>query len=328
MKTVKEVSKLTHVTIRTLHYYDEKGVLKPSHVSETGYRYYSESDIRKLNVINIFKELGLSLADIKRIVTEDQFDEKRVMETQKQMLILKRNRLNYLIGQLDSNNAYDQLNFEEDQWELVWDEIYSKQGVVQSQVLPPVKDFADLLSENNIKNVLDLGCGTGRNTIYLAQRGFKVTATDISKTGLSMTKKKAQKLGYEIKTTCHDMRNMPFKDASFDAILCSWVSGHGTHEDMVAHANEMLRVVKPGGLIFVDYPSKEDALYGLGDEIEKDTFLNNVPGEEKIPHHYSDEEEIRNIYQEHVTSLQPYTYVFQANDTEHKIEAYIVTIKK
>lgn len=45
VKTVSEVSKLAHVSVRTLHYYDEKGILTPSHVSETGYRYYSNQDI-------------------------------------------------------------------------------------------------------------------------------------------------------------------------------------------------------------------------------------------------------------------------------------------
>ncbi len=90
----------------------------------------------------------------------------------------------------------------------------------------------------------------------------------------------------------------------------------------------MLRVVKPGGLVFVDYPSKKDALYGVGDEIEKDTFLNNVPGEEKIPHHYSDVDEIRGIYDKNIMSLEEYTYEFVANKKKHEIEAYLVVLEK
>lgn len=328
MKSVSEVSKIAHVSIRTLHHYDEKSILKPSHVSETGYRYYSSDDIEKLKLITVFKELGLSLKEINSIMNNKDYDEKKVIETQKQMLILKRNRLNYLIKQLDENNKYTDLCFEEHQWELVWDEIYASQGIVQSGVLEPVKNFVDMLKENRVEHVLDLGCGTGRNTVYMAQKGLRVTATDISEKGLDLTYKKAKKLGCDIKTSRHDMRNMPFKENTFDAVLCSWVCGHGTHEDMVSQANEMLRVVKPGGMIFVDYPSTEDDLYGIGNEIAKDTFLNNVPGEEKIPHHYSDESEISEIYGEHILTLEPYTYRFNAKGEEHKIEAFVVILKK
>lgn len=328
MKSVSEVSKLTQVSVRTLHYYDEKGILIPSYVSDTGYRYYSDEDINKLRLISVFKELGLTLNEINQIMRDNDYDEKKVIETQRQMLVLKRDRLNHIIEQLSENNQYQDLSFEEHRWELVWDEIYSTQGVVQSDVLEPVKNFVDVLKKNGLKNILDLGCGTGRNTIYMCNRGLQVTATDISEKGLDMTIKKAKRLGYDIKTTRHDMRNMPFKENTFDGVLCSWVSGHGTHEDMVKHANEMLRVVKPGGLIFVDYPSKKDALYGVGDEIEKDTFLNNVPGEEKIPHHYSDEKEIRDIYGKRILTLEPYTYSFCAKGEDYKIEAYVVILKK
>lgn len=200
--------------------------------------------------------------------------------------------------------------------------------MVQSEVLEPVKDFVDSLKKNKLKNILDLGCGTGRNTIYMCNRGLQVTATDISEKGLDVTAKKAKRLGYDVKISRHDMRNMPFRDNTFDGILCSWVSGHGTHQDMFLHANEMLRVVKPGGMIFVDYPSKKDVLYGVGDEIEKDTFLNNMPGEEKIPHHYSDEEEIRSIYGSYISSIMPYTYRFEASGETHEIEAYLVIVEK
>ncbi len=211
MKTISEVSKLAHVSVRTLHYYCEKGILKASYVSESGYRYYSEMDIRKLHQIVIFKELGLSLKEITHIMTDNQFDEDKVFLTQKQMLILKRNKLNNIIEQLDSNGSYEDLCFEEQQWELVWDDIYSSQGIVQADVLTPVKDFVNVLKEKKAEHILDLGCGTGRNTIYLAQQGFKVTATDISEKGLEITSKKAKKLGFDITTTRHDMRNIPFK---------------------------------------------------------------------------------------------------------------------
>ncbi|WP_240843318.1 MerR family transcriptional regulator [Acidaminobacter sp. JC074] len=143
MKSVSEVSKLAQVSVRTLHYYDEKGILTPSHFSEAGYRYYSNEDINKLKLITIFKELGLTLNEIRKIMTDKDYDEAKVIETQRQMLVLKRDRLNHLIEELTENNQYQTISVEENRWELIWDEIYATQGVVQSEVLEPVKDFVD-----------------------------------------------------------------------------------------------------------------------------------------------------------------------------------------
>ena len=76
-------------------------------------------------------------------------------------------------------------------WELIWNKIYEKQGEVQRGVLPTVEMIADLFQEENVNSVLDLGCGMGRHSIYLAKRGFAVTATDISSKGTQITAQKA-----------------------------------------------------------------------------------------------------------------------------------------
>ncbi|NLB54127.1 MAG: hypothetical protein GX808_14485, partial [Syntrophomonadaceae bacterium] len=66
------------------------------------------------------------------------------------------------------------------EWEYVWDSIYFKEGEVQKDLLPTVVSAVELFKSSNVKNVLDLGCGTGRHSIFLANSGFAVTATDIS----------------------------------------------------------------------------------------------------------------------------------------------------
>jgi 2-polyprenyl-3-methyl-5-hydroxy-6-metoxy-1,4-benzoquinol methylase len=214
-------------------------------------------------------------------------------------------------------------------WELVWNDIYEKQGEVQRDVLPTVEMIADLFQKENVKTVLDLGCGMGRHSIYLAKRGFSVTATDISPKGIEVTTQKAKREGLTIKTVCHDFRNIPFENDSFDAVLCVWTSGHGNKADMIKNANEMIRVVKPSGIVFVDYVSKQDSNYGLGTEIEKDTFINNTPGEEDIPHYYTDAEELSEIYSGHEHSIKPYTYSFHDDQNHtHHIEALLVVCKK
>lgn len=96
-------------------------------------------------------------------------------------------------------------------WELDWDEIYKTQGEVQSDVLPTAIMAAELFKKENIKNVLDLGCGMGRHSVFFAKQGFDVTATDISEKGVEETQQKAAALQLNIKTACHDMRDIPYQ---------------------------------------------------------------------------------------------------------------------
>ena len=69
MKTVKEVSQLAGISIRTLRYYDEMGLLKPTQVSEAGYRLYDDTALEQLQEIMFFKEMALPLEQIKKIMT-------------------------------------------------------------------------------------------------------------------------------------------------------------------------------------------------------------------------------------------------------------------
>ncbi|MDD7793577.1 MerR family transcriptional regulator [Clostridium sp. 'White wine YQ'] len=97
MRTVKEVSDLTGVSVRALHYYDEIGLLKPSKVTDSGYRLYDDETLDTLHQILFFKELDISLKEIKDIMSNPNFDKKQALKNQKELLILKRDRLNDLI---------------------------------------------------------------------------------------------------------------------------------------------------------------------------------------------------------------------------------------
>ena len=82
MKTVKEVSKLTGVSIRALHHYDTIGLLKPTQVTEAGYRLYDDAAMEKLYMILVFRELGLSLKEVESILHAPDYDRNRVLERQ------------------------------------------------------------------------------------------------------------------------------------------------------------------------------------------------------------------------------------------------------
>ncbi len=97
MKTVKDVSEITGVSIRTLRYYDEIGLLKPAKLTESGYRLYDSEALEKLQEIMFFRELEIPLADIKRIIEHPDYDREQVLLTQKTLLEQKRDRLNGII---------------------------------------------------------------------------------------------------------------------------------------------------------------------------------------------------------------------------------------
>ena len=101
MKTVKEVSELTGISVRTLHYYDEIGLFKPTEVTEAGYRLYDDKALDKLGQILVFRELDLSLADIKLIMDNPDLDHNSVLAKQREMLCLKKQRLERIIANLD-----------------------------------------------------------------------------------------------------------------------------------------------------------------------------------------------------------------------------------
>lgn len=97
MKTVKEVSQITGVSIRTLRYYDEIGLLPPTTITEAGYRLYDQRALEKLQEILFFKELELPLNEIRDMMNRPDYNKQQVLATQKHLLECKRNRLNGII---------------------------------------------------------------------------------------------------------------------------------------------------------------------------------------------------------------------------------------
>lgn len=97
MRTVKEVSKLTGVSVRTLHHYDEIGLLHPTSATEAGYRLYDDAALERLQHILLFKELQFPLKDIKGILNSSDFDRNKALEQQIELLTMKKEHLENLI---------------------------------------------------------------------------------------------------------------------------------------------------------------------------------------------------------------------------------------
>lgn len=119
---IKEFAKLTGVSVRTLHYYDEIGLLKPSAVDEqNGYRFYDERSLERMQEILFYRELDFPLKSISEILASPNYDKQKALTEQRRLLTLKKERLERLISALDSAvkgentmnmNVFDNSEFE------------------------------------------------------------------------------------------------------------------------------------------------------------------------------------------------------------------------
>jgi DNA-binding transcriptional MerR regulator len=112
--TVSQVSGLSGVSIRTLHYYDDIGLLKPAETTDAGYRLYSGSELSRLQEILFLKELDFDLKEIGAVMSMPQHDGEKALSRQKAMLLAKIERLNRLISVIDNRmKGESQVSFSE-----------------------------------------------------------------------------------------------------------------------------------------------------------------------------------------------------------------------
>jgi len=110
--TVHSLADLAGISVRTLHYYDEIGLLVPSGVSDSGYRLYGDKDLERLQEIMLFRELEFPLKDIKRIIDNPGFDKSKALEDQIRILEMKRRHLDDLIDHALRMKAEEELKMD------------------------------------------------------------------------------------------------------------------------------------------------------------------------------------------------------------------------
>ncbi|MFC0522146.1 MerR family transcriptional regulator [Pontibacillus salicampi] len=97
MFKVKDVANLVGVSVRTLHHYDEIGLLTPDSITPAGYRVYTRSNLERLQQIMFFKEMGLTLGDIKNLLDSPEFDRLEALQMHEEMLLKKQSRLEQML---------------------------------------------------------------------------------------------------------------------------------------------------------------------------------------------------------------------------------------
>lgn len=137
-----------------------------------------------------------------------------------------------------------------------WQQFYLNDPKLGS--IPPsacANRAAGIFTKSNCRIILDVGCGTGRDTFRLASDGAQVIGLDVARSGLSLAQKRAADLGPKIFWIESDARFLPFHDAMFDAVYCFGLLHEFTTEsartDMSGVLDEIRRVTKPNGAVIV-----------------------------------------------------------------------------
>ena len=145
--------------------------------------------------------------------------------------------------------------------------------------------------------MLDIGCGPGRHTVYLAARGFEVTATDNSPSAIELCRENLSKFNLQAKLVECDMAKLPFAPTSFDGAISTKVIHHaklGIIRQVIANITDLL--AKDGYFVWITLSSRDSERQGEGAvEIEPNTWIYMNHREGPIPHHYSSLQEVQDL---------------------------------
>ncbi len=138
-----------------------------------------------------------------------------------------------------------------------WNTIYKKklQSYTYYDLREPHEDMvgiSDFFKHHSVNSILDLGCGTGRNAVFLAAQGFAVSGIDSAAEGLAEARRVAHQADHTLILTRGDIyQPLPYDTASFDAVISIQVLQHNTREHIQNALAECARIIKPGGYLFL-----------------------------------------------------------------------------
>jgi ubiquinone/menaquinone biosynthesis C-methylase UbiE len=136
-----------------------------------------------------------------------------------------------------------------------------------------VVDVVSIFKDHNVHLVLDLGCGTGRHSVFLENKGFSVIGIDLSKSALKIARKWMQEGLAGTTLVQAAMTCLPFRNNSFDGMISISVINHAVSKDIKTTIDEIHRTLKKDGLIVANLTSIEDPRLGTGKKVEDNTFL-------------------------------------------------------
>lgn len=160
--------------------------------------------------------------------------------------------------------------------------------------------LAERWQAEGLNAFLDLGCGLGRHAVYMGKHGFEVTAFDLSDEAVQATRNWAERENLQIESRTGNMLALPFKNDSFDCIIAYNVIYHTDTIGFQTALEEIRRVLRPGGELFLTLISKNTWSFAHADKskrIDENTILRNENETgENIPHFFVDLKDIKQFF--------------------------------
>ena len=177
-----------------------------------------------------------------------------------------------------------------------WNEIFKQRGKVFTEPHEDMPDIIQLLKDRGASTILDLGSGTGRHIIYLARNGFSVFGLDNSPVGIEATRQWLANEGLAADLQLQNMtEELPYRDAFFDAVISVQVIHHADVATIIKVIQEITRVLKKGGFLFVTVPKLKNQGEKF-EQVEPNTFIPLDGPERGLPHHHFTPEELREVF--------------------------------
>lgn len=174
----------------------------------------------------------------------------------------------------------------------------TKEGTVDEDMPKLAKEF----KQHGISKILDLGCGSGRHSVFFAGKGFEVFGFDFSEDSVGRAKEILQRLNLRANLRVWDMTNpLPYGDQFFDVVISTRVFHHSKMEIIKRVIAEIKRVLRQGGYVYIQVPIMEKVQKyikqgGKFDEIEPGTFVPLEGSEKGVPHHNFTREELLGLF--------------------------------
>jgi len=153
------------------------------------------------------------------------------------------------------------------------------------------------------KSILDLGCGRGRHTLFLAEMGFDVTAADISPEGINqlMKESKKRKLDGKIRTVVCDMLELPFGNNTFDGVLGFHSIFHTDYAGLKTIISKITGILKESGRLYITFNSKNNPSFRAHDNtiVDEYTVIRHFGIEEGIPHTFLEHDDIIELFKDY-----------------------------
>jgi len=209
-----------------------------------------------------------------------------------------------------------------------WESFYEKSEEYDYYNLfvphPYLAIVSEFFERNNVEKILDIGCGLGSNLLFLARKGFNMTGIDISAEAIKRLQERTELDKLNIPLFVGDFRTLPFSNESFEGVICIQTLQHGYTKDVQKGIEEISRVLKPQGFLFLTVPGRVThgkvrySLIETACKVEERVYIPTKGNEIGIPHFIFNMKTIRQF-------LRNYQILFKWRDEN---DYYCVLAKK